>query len=553
MKRFFKIISVLIFMALLLLAGMLVYVRLFVQLEPPSVEDKSITEQALRNPDYDNRQLGSNWLRRDETGIWEMYLEGQPFDRGYAAGKMGEDLLLFQERVFVDQVEKMVPNRMYRSFLLRAIKYYNRNLNDYVPLEYREEIYGVSRSAPSEYDDIGEKYERKLSYHAAHDIGHAFQNMGFVSGCTAFTARDSASQDLLLGRNFDFYIGDDFARNKIVLFVRPDDGYAFVSLAWPAMIGVVSGMNEHGLAVILNAGPSEMPKGVKTPVTILAREILQYAKTVAEAETIARKRDIFVSENFIVASGKENRVIAIEKSPGSTAVYENTPEAFVCTNHFQSQVNKNTEANQKAKLLTSTTYRFDRVQELKRQHPVREMEGMMKILRNTRGLQNEALGLGNECAINQLTGLHSVIFNLSKKQVHIAGVPSQIGPYLTYDLDEIFKQKYTQPQRLWRDSLPSDPLAHSIEYQHFMTFKSLAKKLESDIEKKITWTEAQLSEFNELNPDHYRTLMLIGVYHGMHGDYRRSAVFLKQALDKPIPWAADREAIEHALLRCKVP
>ena len=39
------------------------------------------------------------------------------------------------------------------------------------------------------------------------------------------------------------------AKNKLVLFEKPDSGYAYVSVTWPGMLGVVSGMNTQGLAV----------------------------------------------------------------------------------------------------------------------------------------------------------------------------------------------------------------------------------------------------------------------------------------------------------------
>ncbi|MEZ4981873.1 MAG: hypothetical protein R2769_09865 [Saprospiraceae bacterium] len=46
------------------------------------------------------------------------------------------------------------------------------------------------------------------------------------AGCSALAAwnENSVDSNLILGRNFDFYVGDEFAKNKIILFMRPEEG-----------------------------------------------------------------------------------------------------------------------------------------------------------------------------------------------------------------------------------------------------------------------------------------------------------------------------------------
>lgn len=268
------------------------------------------------------RRWGSSSLRIDPDGLYEMRVCGGPFELGEAIGKLGADLLYQQEKAFADKLFEMVPSSRYRAFLHYFITIFNRRLGVSVPLEYRQEIKAMSASCTHEFDDFGNPYERQMQYHSAHDIGHVMQDYMLV-GCTSFAVwgRESADSSLLMARNFDFYMGEEFAKNKLVLFEQPDSGYAYVSVTWPGMLGVVSGMNTQGLAVTINASKLEVPSSSATPISILVKSILQYASNIEEAETIAASFKTFVCESILVGSANDGRAVVIEKTPSAMDVY----------------------------------------------------------------------------------------------------------------------------------------------------------------------------------------------------------------------------------------
>ena len=226
-----------------------------------------------------------SWLKRNSYNLWELYVDGSPYERGIKTGMLTKNLIYYQEMAFVNQILKIVPSRSYLDLLKYFIAIFNRNLDTYIPAENLQEMYGISQFMSEKFSFIGTGYMRILNYHAAHDIGHALVNYKMV-GCTSFVVKneDSADSSLLIARNFDFYVGDEFAKNKIITFFKPDSGYKFMFVSWGGMIGVVSGMNEKGLTVTINAGTSDISYSVATPISIVARNILQYAGNIEESK-----------------------------------------------------------------------------------------------------------------------------------------------------------------------------------------------------------------------------------------------------------------------------
>src|SRR5690554_1628628 len=239
------------------------------------------------------------------------------------------------------------------------LAWYNRKMYLHVPEEYKSEILGVSKYAGDTYDYVADDYLRILYFHSAHDIGHALQDLMLV-GCSSFAAWGDKTEDgqLIIGRNFDFYAGDDFAKDKIIAFVKPTKGYNFMSVTWAGMIGVVSGMNDQGLTVTINAGKSDIPWVAKTPISILTREILQYASNIEEAIEIAKKRQVFFSESFLVGSTKHKKAITIEVFPGNLGVYdvENSTQSISSTS-LQGVLSAMTKKNTKHRAASHSQYR----------------------------------------------------------------------------------------------------------------------------------------------------------------------------------------------------
>lgn len=551
-KKILKYSSITAVFLFIILVAVISYLILSADMLQPDIGIIKDKYTLIKDGNY--RQWGNNYLHKSNSGLWEMKISGSDFECGEAIGKLSEDLLYYQEKVFVDQIKQIIPSENYLRFLGYFTLLFNRNLAENIPEEYRREIYGISLSCSHEFDYIATPYERQLNYHAAHDLGHALQDYMLV-GCSSFATWGDASADstLIIGRNFDFFVGDDFARNKVVLFYQPNTGYKFASVAWAGMTGVLSGMNEKGLTVTINAAKSAVPTSAKTPISVLTREILQYASTINEAYQIALKRQTFVAESILIGSAKDGCAAIIEKSPEKTALYRVDGDYIICTNHFQSGTFANDERNIENIATTDSKYRYERVEELLQQNIPLDEKKATSILRNRMGKGGKEIGLTNEKAINQFIAHHSVIFKPQELVMWVSTSPWQSGAYMAYDLRKIFSDSIDLKGEIFTSDLtiPQDTFISSPVYSDLIDYKRLTKFIQNKIRNKESLPADSLTKYENSNPEFYYTYELLGDYYKSLNDNSMASSYWSNALTKEIPRENEKERIKQKMKNTK--
>ncbi len=546
------------FVMITIIGILVVWYAVATSVSPPEIADRSALSWSVTQPDSGLYHCEGNWLKQSESGLWELWLQGTPFERGVANGILTKSMIYKQENAFISQIRNMIPSQFYLRFLKYFIYWFNRDLDEYLMPEFKKEIYGISFSADSQFDFIGSPYQRMLNYHSAHDIGHALQDLMLV-GCTSFGVWDEYSRDssLIIGRNFDFYVGDVFAENKIVCFEKPDNGFGFMMITWGGMIGTVSGMNERGITVTINAAKSEIPLSARTPISILAREILQYASSIEDAWQIAKGRETFVSESILIGSGDENRAAIIEKAPFGLALVESTKNYIICANHFQDESFAEDPLNKENIRDNASLYRSRRVmQDITELMPINP-QSAAKLLRDQKGMNGNDIGMGNEKSINQLIAHHSVIFKPGERLVWVSTSPWQLGPFVCYDLTKIFHTFATLQQRVEitdpEQVIPADPFLESNDYQQFKQFRQLRTYLLNLLKDDniIPLESSFFEEFHSTNPMFYEVYSLTGDYLQRTGKPREAIEMYKKALSLEIPRWGEKEKIIRSMTRCK--
>lgn len=498
--------------------------------------------------------FGRASLEKGEGDLWNLRLVGGPEERGLAFGQLCKPLMYEQEKAFVDQIKVLVPNEKYLSFLKYLTIIYNRNIQSNIQEEYRKEIYATSLGSSDEFSYIGDPYDRQLNYHAAHDLGHAMQEYMLV-GCSSFAAWGSMSDDstLLIARNFDFWVGDEFAKNKLVTIMEPESGYKFISIGWAGMSGVLSGMNEKGITITMNAAKSTPPIRSKTPISIIAREILQYASNIEEAFNIASSRDAFVSESLLIGSGDENRAVLIEKTPESTRLFTTDGELIISTNHFLSKDFLNDIKNSDAINAiegSHSQYRYKRIEELTYNYKPLSPEKSVAILRDTAGLKGEPVGLGNEISLNQYISHHAVIFKPAERVMWVSTAPWQLGKMVIYDLNKLFHLDKNSENKF--KEIPADSIQIKVNVPQIIKFREHTKALISMTKNKVKVEDNFRDTYISLNPNLFQTYINLGDNLSETGDKEQAYEMYKMALNLKLPSKDIQQQLEIKLEKLKI-
>ena len=545
---------------LLALAGLSLYVKNYAIAIPPEHEltasESKLQETKLREFGEGQKQLGLNWFRK-KNGLREMGLTGSDWERGYANAKMTQEILKEQEDVLHDMAREFLPNKSSEWLVKNLIAFNNCDLPDYLTDAEKLEIKGLADGSIDFHPEEFPLYHRILNYHAAHDISHILIDNPLIAtrdlvGCTGFAAWGDRTidGDLYVARNFDWEAGQVFDENKIVYYVWPESGYAYVHVAWAGMIGVVTGMNEHGLSVHINAArTSDTGIGkIGTPVSLVVKRILNECKTIKEAEELLSNAQVFVSDSFLIGSAGENRAVIIEKSPTHQATREGK-NLIMQANHFTTDEFSADEENSSYEESATTMQRLSRLKELLAGQNKLDQRVCLKILRDKKVTGSVDVGMGNRNSIDAGIATHSVIMNLIQGKMWVGIGPQTFGRYLMIDVKRTLEVGVETAQRMRRratDNLPEDEDATSAlnlaEFREYLKLAAISANNEN-----VKRLRLALLNMKNTNPDSFEVAYFEGRLAELEDKPKAATKAYEAALKRHPHYAEVREEIEQRL------
>jgi len=487
---------------------------------------------------------GAFRLENDKQHV--VVLWGSPYALGWHNAHLFPDLMKKQEDSLLDALFTFARSPA-RAMLVRHVGLlYLAGLDRYLSPAEREEILGLAEGGPDPFPELGPRYARIASYHALHELSQRFAFDNPLFACTIVAVGGPrANGHALLGRNFDFEGGDVFDADKVVLAVRPDHGFGFVSVAWAGMAGVVSGMNERGLAVTINAGASSDYNRVGAPTTLLVRRALEQAATIDEAVAVLTAAPRFVTDVIGLAE-RSGRVAVLELTPTRHALREGV--VLGATNHLESAALAGDRVNVERQDQTTTVPRRRRLEAL-----LQGFTGsfapadLLAILRDKRAADGSPLPLGHRHALDAFIATHSVIFDATAGVVWASEGPQASGPYRGYDVARLIAARSPADALAARvDDLPADAdLGRGAVIARARGAWSSAHAALRRHD--LAGAERALAEVPDLAGGHPTTLILSGDLAAAEGDTERARTYWRRALAIPPEYAAERRALEAKL------
>jgi len=246
-------------------------------------------------------------------------LRGDPAGLGKSQGsQLGDDIrtLLHDYMTRAFDLGQEAGRRKYKQALEIAAGF-----EPYIRPEHRAEISALAASIGLDPAEVM--------------LGQCFPDLNPDSACSTVALPASASADGIarFGRNLDYTTFGVLERHSLLLVFHPTGRYAFASVSAPGLVGVLSGMNEHGLCVAAMEVHRPFRSPDAMPFMLLYRTLLENCRTVAEAIALLEKTPRQSANNLMLMDASGDRAVAEITPSKVTTRRASNMAALVSTNH----------------------------------------------------------------------------------------------------------------------------------------------------------------------------------------------------------------------------
>ena len=393
-------------------------------------------------------------------------LRGRPAHLGTAQGRLLGARVARVNKPFGANISSTIERAGFFSQLTydTRLRWRYRFLDEGIPGHQLIEIAGVLHGSRRTVGSAPD-YEDFVRRQAAMDVGRAVRwssNAAFrtLTRSLSFitTLRGTSGDRLLIGRSFALPGtgdgGDAAADDTTVSFVKPDGVIPYVSIGWPGLVGVVSGINAEGMAIMVHPVKTRDVKVTHQaqPIPLLARDVMENAHSLDEAAKILQHSTPLGSAAFLVVDGNARKWALIERSPEHYAIqYDPSPAVVSDVLILDGFVDD--PDNDRARRIQPAVMRRKRVARLLRTRPAQPGD-VLAVLRDRRDPAGAPLPLGHRGAIRDVSAVHTAVFDASGMVLWVSDGDAG-GRFRAFDLRYELRGEGARPAP--PADLPADP------------------------------------------------------------------------------------------------
>lgn len=236
--------------------------------------------------------------------------------------------------------------------------------------------------------------------------------------------------------------GGDSA-TPLVTIAHPEGRISWAGVGWPGALGVVTGVNAHGIAVMVNPVRTADVRVTRTarPVAHLARGVLEQARTLDEAVKLIEATPTLGAAVIALADGAGTWLL-VERTPTKTIV-ERKPRAAVLGDVLTTNALSGDPENDRARRMLTTASRVERAGKLVRA-PLPDVGAMAGVLRDQRTPDDAVRPAGHRGVIDDGRAAHVAILDPATLELWVAD-PRAGGRMRGFDLRYELKREGTRP------------------------------------------------------------------------------------------------------------
>ncbi len=286
---------------------------------------------------------GKSYLAENEAGMRLLYLEGDAYRRGYAAGRLCPRSVYRMTHDFIfNLIAEMLPGvgidldpqtiRDLVRFLWPVLQLIVTANMDAVPRGFLDDMRGLSDGCREEGYDV--TFQDVLTLNLGFDVLESVF-VGFAAiFCNEFAASGNATLDgrTFHGRDFMFPTGGGVFSDEALLIVhRPENGFPFIASAAPGFVGVPTALNSQGVSCGMDMVASVLFRPIITGegTLLLCRKAVQYGGSLEEAVSLIRDSDRAVPWLYMLADGKSGQAVVLETTASSLAPPEDLFKSYL--------------------------------------------------------------------------------------------------------------------------------------------------------------------------------------------------------------------------------